>query len=518
MVNLEFCNTHNVVTYLEKPEGGEGFHQIVDFLNASHIRYALTENPNIYVSLINQFWETATTRTLDNGEIEITATIDGNVKIVTEASVRRHLKLVDFDDISSLPTTNIFEQLSLMGIPIRQGTEVPHPSSPPHTNVADEAESTGVDVRHGGVAITVTHLDAGQGSGNIDKTPSMTYDSPLLRVNTLISDEGRMQHNELMDFVTKLSDRVAVLEIDLEQTKKVYGADYTKLIQKVKRLVKKDKLRKSRRKLRLVLSDEEALDTNNLALEDPYKQGRKIAQIDEDEGTASTKVKTAGVFVDDTVAETLVYIRRSEEKAKDKGKGIMEESKLPMIKTKRTKLQAKAKRNKPMTQAQQRTYMCSYIKNMGGYTLQQLRGYSFDEIKTLFETMMRRVNTFVPMETEVRKEVPKLVADSSQVAVREAEGSNRAAEEELAGSENRPPMLNKENYVSWSSRLLRYAKSRPNGKLIHDSIINGPYVRRMIPEPGDTNREDPADDQAIQTILLGLPEDIYAAIDSCETA
>nr|GFC11332.1 hypothetical protein [Tanacetum cinerariifolium] len=26
------------------------------------------------------------------------------------------------------------------------------------------------------------------------------------------------------------------------------------------------------------------------------------------------------------------------------------------------------------------------------------------------------------------------------------------------------------------------------------------------------------DDQAIQTILLGLPEDIYATVDSCETA
>ncbi|GJW68551.1 hypothetical protein Tco_0122975 [Tanacetum coccineum] len=101
-------------------------------------------------------------------------------------------------------------------------------------------------------------------------------------------------------------------------------------------------------------------------------------------------------------------------------------------------------------------------------------------------------------------------------------------------------MLNKENYVPWSSHLLRYAKSRPNGKLIYNSIINGPYVRRMIPEPGDQNREVPvnetfheqtddeltekelkqveADDQAIQTILLGLPEDIYAAVDSCETA
>nr|GEU52516.1 hypothetical protein [Tanacetum cinerariifolium] len=109
-----------------------------------------------------------------------------------------------------------------------------------------------------------------------------------------------------------------------------------------------------------------------------------------------------------------------------------------------------------------------------------------------------------------------------------------------AGSESRPPIVNKENYVPWSSRLLRYAKSRPNGKLIHNSIINGPYFRRMIPEPGDANREVTmtetfhvqiddeltdkelkqieADDQAIQTILLGLPEDIYAAIDSCETA
>ncbi|GJX71142.1 hypothetical protein Tco_0308313 [Tanacetum coccineum] len=104
-----------MVAYLKKPEGSEGFYQIVDFLNASHIRYALTENHTIYVSLIKQFWETTTARTLDNGEIELTATIDGKVKIVTEASVRRHLQLADSDGISSLPTTKIFEQLSLMG-------------------------------------------------------------------------------------------------------------------------------------------------------------------------------------------------------------------------------------------------------------------------------------------------------------------------------------------------------------------------------------------------------------------
>ncbi|GKD08951.1 hypothetical protein Tco_1188636 [Tanacetum coccineum] len=64
----------------------------------------------------------------------------------------------------------------------------------------------------------------------------------------------------------------------------------------------------------------------------------------------------------------------------------------------------------------------------------------------------------------------------------------------VAGSENRPPLLKKENYVPWSSRLIRYAKSRPNGKLIYNSIINGPYVRRMIPEPGDQNRKVPVNE------------------------
>ncbi|GJQ90836.1 hypothetical protein Tco_0001975 [Tanacetum coccineum] len=115
MANLEFYDTNNMVAYLKKPEGSEGFYQIVDFLNVSHIRYALTENPIIYVSPIKQFWQTATARTLDNGEIELTATIDGTGKTVTEASVRRHLQLADADGISSLPTTEIFEQLSLMG-------------------------------------------------------------------------------------------------------------------------------------------------------------------------------------------------------------------------------------------------------------------------------------------------------------------------------------------------------------------------------------------------------------------
>ncbi|GJT87782.1 hypothetical protein Tco_1069499 [Tanacetum coccineum] len=84
-----------------------------------------------------------------------------------------------------------------------------------------------------------------------------------------------------------------------------------------------------------------------------------------------------------------------------------------------------------------------------------------------------------------------------------------------AGSENRPPMLNKDNYVPWSSHLICYAKSDPDlevpvAETFHeqtDDDLTEKEVKQMEP-----------DDQAIQIILMGLPEDIYAVVDSCETA
>nr|GEV70149.1 hypothetical protein [Tanacetum cinerariifolium] len=80
----------------------------------SHIKFALTENPTIYTLLIQQFWQTAIANTLDTREMKITATIDGNVKLIYEVSIRKHLKLEDSDGISTLPNTEIFKQLTLM--------------------------------------------------------------------------------------------------------------------------------------------------------------------------------------------------------------------------------------------------------------------------------------------------------------------------------------------------------------------------------------------------------------------
>ncbi|GKC93079.1 hypothetical protein Tco_1158521, partial [Tanacetum coccineum] len=105
----------NMVAFLEKSSGSAGFHQVIDFLNRSHICYALTKKPDVYISFIKQFWRSAEASTDDNGDVQITATIDGYSLSFTEGYLRRHLKLDDQDGITSIPNSEIFEQLALMG-------------------------------------------------------------------------------------------------------------------------------------------------------------------------------------------------------------------------------------------------------------------------------------------------------------------------------------------------------------------------------------------------------------------
>ncbi|GKA81759.1 hypothetical protein Tco_0788451 [Tanacetum coccineum] len=100
MSDLRFTDTHNLVLFLEKPTKSEGFEQIVDFLNANSICYALTVNPTVYSSCIQQFWATAEVKTV-NGEAQLQALVDGKQVIVTESIIKRYLQLQDAEDHSS---------------------------------------------------------------------------------------------------------------------------------------------------------------------------------------------------------------------------------------------------------------------------------------------------------------------------------------------------------------------------------------------------------------------------------
>ncbi|GJT05934.1 hypothetical protein Tco_0840396 [Tanacetum coccineum] len=100
------------------------------------------------------------------------------------------------------------------------------------------------------------------------------------------------------------------------------------------------------------------------------------------------------------------------------------------------------RRNKPITQAQRRTYMSNYIKHMRSHTLQQLKRLSIDELKALFETTMRRVQTFHPIESEGNKTVLELTTESSKRDAEvelDHEGFKKQKTNEASGSVQEQP-------------------------------------------------------------------------------
>ncbi|GJW24968.1 hypothetical protein Tco_0038779 [Tanacetum coccineum] len=70
-----FAATHNLIAFLEKPTESKGFEQIIDFLKAKPINYALTMNPKVYTSCIKQFWATAKVKKVNGTDCLPNATI-----------------------------------------------------------------------------------------------------------------------------------------------------------------------------------------------------------------------------------------------------------------------------------------------------------------------------------------------------------------------------------------------------------------------------------------------------------
>ncbi|GJS66633.1 putative ribonuclease H-like domain-containing protein [Tanacetum coccineum] len=183
-----------------------------------------------------------------------------------------------------------------------------------------------------------------QPSPGTEQHISTPHDSPLHAVHSHGSDEGSLKLTELTNLVTKLSDRVAVLEDDLKKTKKTYSSAFTKLILRVKKLEARVKIGKARKRAKVVLSeDDEDVE------DDSSKQGRKLSDAKVQEKARSSEkgsaeISTAGATKGtasevlvvstaekniNTAGRTVTYSRRSEEKRtrKDKGKAIMTEFK-----------------------------------------------------------------------------------------------------------------------------------------------------------------------------------------------
>nr|GEX32336.1 hypothetical protein [Tanacetum cinerariifolium] len=100
----------------------------------------------------------------------------------------------------------------------------------------------------------------------------------------------------------------------------------------------------------------------------------------------------------------------------------------------------------------------------------------------------------------------------------------------LSGAGNRPPMLEKDMYDSWKSRMELYMMNRHHGRMIIESVENGPLLWLTIKENGVTRPKKyselsateaiqaDCDVKATNIILQGLPPEVYALVSNHKVA
>ncbi|GJY56003.1 hypothetical protein Tco_0455118 [Tanacetum coccineum] len=211
MTTLQFVDTHNLVAFLAKPAESEGFEQVVDFLNASSIRYALTVNPTIYTSCIEQFWATIKVKTV-NGEQQLQALVESlgmkivwigrNADIKNEGSKQRSRR------------------------PKRKDTEIPQ-SSVPSDNVADEAVNEEMDDSLVRATTTATGLDAEQDKASLgDQEDAFKQGRKIDDIdkdaNITLVDETQGRHDDdiMFDMSDLADEEVFVAEQGVHDSKK----------------------------------------------------------------------------------------------------------------------------------------------------------------------------------------------------------------------------------------------------------------------------------------------------------
>nr|GEW23840.1 hypothetical protein [Tanacetum cinerariifolium] len=74
----------------------------------------------------------------------------------------------------------------------------------------------------------------------------------------------------------------------------------------------------------------------------------------------------------------------------------------------------------------------------------------------------------------------------------------------LSGADNRPPMLEKDMYDSWKSRMELYMLNRQHGRMILESVAKAIQADCNV--------------KATNIILQGLPPEVYALVNTHKVA
>nr|GEV04475.1 hypothetical protein [Tanacetum cinerariifolium] len=448
-----FAKTHNLIAFLEKPSESDGFEQIVDFLNANQIKYALTVSLTIYTSCIKQFWTTVKIKNA-NDDVRLQALIDRKKVLINEASIRHDLKLNDAKGFSGAVTP-------LFGTMMVQALE--------------EVE---------------IHTE--------DHVPTTSNDP-------LPSGEDRMQLKELMDLCTNLSNKVLDLENEVIEMKSSHKANIDELESGVEK-----RNHPNRGKIVDINADEEVnlenmynLDMAHketvLSMQDVDVQSERIkdfvkevaeemvevieiAKIIVDETTVdfTTAPKAKGIVFHDK-EELTTRTASSKSHAKDKGKAKIETAwnadmkdnidwneVVERVQSRQSDVVRKyqALKRKHMLVAQARKNMMIYLKNMAGFKMDFFKGMSYEEIKPLFEEEYNKVQTLfkegLEMDSErikaPRKRTRKEKVEKDQTAKKQ---KGDKLEQDNAEKQKLEEQGREDLEVLWKIVKDRFMKSQP---------------------------------------------------------
>ncbi|GJZ71943.1 hypothetical protein Tco_0635794, partial [Tanacetum coccineum] len=172
----------------------------------------------------------------------------------------------------------------------------------------------------------------------------------------------------------------------------------------------------------LLRLDEELAFKLQAEEEEEERLAKEKAQQTEEANIAWDDVQ-AKIEADYQLAQRLQA--QEQEESTDKEKARLFVQFLEQIRKHLAAKRAEEKRNRPPTRAQQRSIMCTYLKNIEGWKLKNLKNKSFANIQELFDKAMKRLNTFVDYRTELVEESSK----KAEVEIVQESSSKRAGDE-----------------------------------------------------------------------------------------
>nr|GEV76547.1 putative ribonuclease H-like domain-containing protein [Tanacetum cinerariifolium] len=392
-------NVADLLTKTFDPTESKGFEQIIDFLNAHPIKYALTVNLTIYTSFVEQLWTTAKAKNI-NEEAQIHAKMHDSLEMY-DSLERATTTATGLDAEKDKGNITKTQSKKILNEPSSIGTS--SGSGPKHQDtIEDAATQTRV------LNLETTKTAQLKEIANLKKRVNMLERKRKSRLHGL----KRLYKVELRERVESPADEESLDEENSSKRGRIYDIDANQDIYLVN-----------------VYRDEDIFgvnDQDDTSMFDADKdlQGEEV--VVEEVNVAAT---TLTISMDEiTLAKALIDIKTSRPKEREllsdyemkqrlqaeeqeqltdseKVKFFMEflEKRRKFFAAKR----AEEKRNKPPTKAQQRSLMSTYLKNMDGWKPRALKNKSFAEIKELFDEAMARINNFVDFRTELVEENTK---------------------------------------------------------------------------------------------------------------